>query len=157
MTMYVSNTKDKSLIGAAGVHFVTSELNRRGLIALPTIRNTGGIDVVVTSRDGNWHANLQVKTSHTRVTFWPVGKSYEAFVGPRNYYAFVRFLKKENRFEVFFERSGKAAFGVKRLTARSQARGHKEWSPCWPLPREERDRARLRRNWTQFGATVCGK
>ena len=54
---------DTALIGAAGVHYVVSELSRRGLIALPTIRNTSGIDVIVTGRDGSRHANLQVKTS----------------------------------------------------------------------------------------------
>ena len=31
------------LIGIAGVHYVVSELSRRGLVALPTIRNTAGI------------------------------------------------------------------------------------------------------------------
>lgn len=32
------------LIGVAGVHFVAYRLSLRGLIVLPTIRNTAGID-----------------------------------------------------------------------------------------------------------------
>ena len=40
-------TRDISLVGAAGVHAVVSELSLRGLIALPTIRNTAGVDVIV--------------------------------------------------------------------------------------------------------------
>jgi hypothetical protein len=68
---------DKSLIGAAGVHFVVSELSLRGLIALPTIRNTAGIDVVVVNYDRTWHANLQVKTSKRKVSFWPIGSRYK--------------------------------------------------------------------------------
>jgi hypothetical protein len=47
-------TKDTALIGAAGVHFVVSELSLRGLIALPTIRNTAGVDVLVTDKKGTW-------------------------------------------------------------------------------------------------------
>jgi hypothetical protein len=46
-------TRDTALIGAAGVHFVVSELSLRGLIALPTIRNTAGVDVVVTDKMGH--------------------------------------------------------------------------------------------------------
>jgi len=60
---------DNALIGAAGVHFVVSELSLRGLIALPTTRNTVGIDVVVVSLDGSLHANLQVKASKIRSLF----------------------------------------------------------------------------------------
>lgn len=42
-----SNKKvTKTLLGIAGVHFVVSELSLRGLVALPTIRNTAGIDIL---------------------------------------------------------------------------------------------------------------
>ncbi len=48
--MNVENSSKKLpnyLIGVAGVHFVVSELALRCLIALPTIRNTAGIDIIV--------------------------------------------------------------------------------------------------------------
>jgi hypothetical protein len=58
-----SNKKlPNDLIGIAGVHFVVSELTLRGLIALPTIRNTAGIDILVSEPDGADQAALQVKT-----------------------------------------------------------------------------------------------
>lgn len=37
-------------IGNAGVYYVCFELSLRGLIAMPTVRNTAGIDVLVSTR-----------------------------------------------------------------------------------------------------------
>ena len=91
--MIKSRKPDNALIGIAGVHFVVSELSLRGLVALPTIRNTAGIDVVVTCPDQDWHANLQVKTSKDKVAFWPIGDKFDAWNGACNYYVFVRDLK----------------------------------------------------------------
>jgi hypothetical protein len=65
--------KDNSLIGAAGVHYAAYRLIRKGMLALPTVRNTPGTDLIVTSRDGRQHANVQVKTSqYGRAKFWPI-------------------------------------------------------------------------------------
>ncbi len=51
MSIENSNKKLRNdLIGVAGVHFVVSELTLRGLIALPTIRNTAGIDIHVSEQ-----------------------------------------------------------------------------------------------------------
>ncbi len=38
-------SKDNALIGAAGVYYVAAELSLRGLIAMPTIHNTAGMDI----------------------------------------------------------------------------------------------------------------
>ncbi len=46
------STRDTSLVGAARVHAVVSELSLRGLIALPTIRSTDGVDVIVSNKAG---------------------------------------------------------------------------------------------------------
>jgi hypothetical protein len=102
-------TRDISLVGAAGVHAVVAELSLRGLIALPTIRNTAGIDVIVSNRIGTWHANLQVKTSRSRVSFWPIVEKYAEWVNPNNYYVFLRFHKKTGQFEIFIESSERVA------------------------------------------------
>ncbi len=62
---------DNSLIGAAGVHYAAYRLTRRGLLALPTVRNTPGTDLIVTSLDGRHHANIQVKTTQSPTAkFW---------------------------------------------------------------------------------------
>ena len=142
---------DNALIGAAGVHFVVSELSLRGLIALPTTRNTVGIDVVVVSLDGSLHANLQVKASKNKVTFWPVGKSYEKIRGRHNFYVFTRYLKKESRFETFLESADQVTKTVKARRELSRSRGYAEWAPCWFLPKDEASRERVRRQWLEFG------
>ena len=59
-----------ALIGIAGVHYVVAELSRRGMVALPTTRNTAAYDIVVVTPDGDKHANIQVKASSKRVTFF---------------------------------------------------------------------------------------
>jgi len=65
--------KDNSLIGAAGVHYAAYKLSQRGMLALPTVRNTPGTDLIVTSLDGRHHANIQVKTTQSKgAKFWPV-------------------------------------------------------------------------------------
>jgi len=114
-------TRDTSLVGAAGVHAVVSELSLRGLIALPTIRNTAGVDVIVANKAGTWHANLQVKTSRSRVGFWPIGKKYSDWVGPNKFYVFLRFNKKKN--------SSRSALSLQRRSQRTalpDSRGRKK-------------------------------
>jgi len=135
---------DNALIGAAGVHFVVSELSLRGLIALPTIRNTAGVDVVVVSADGSWHANLQVKTSRNKVGFWPVGKRYEQVCGKNNFYVFVRYIRKEARFGAFLESADRVAEDIRASVERDRNRGLADWAPCWYLPKVEEGRERVR-------------
>ena len=146
----MSNTKSKvanALIGIAGVHFVVSELSLRGLIALPTIRNTAGIDVIVSSPDGSWHANLQVKTSQRKVASWPVGKRYDQWRVKDSYYIFVRFLQNESRFEAFLE---SADIVAQQVQAYMQTQVRKDW-PFWPLPKDDEERERVHRQWCEFG------
>lgn len=78
-------TRETALIGAARVHHVVPELGLRGLIVLPIIRDISGVDVVVAKSNGGWHVNLQVKTSRSKVTFWPIGKMYRDWVGSNNF------------------------------------------------------------------------
>ena len=144
----IEPTRDKALMGAAGVHFVASQLSLRGLIALPTIRNTAGIDIVVVNKSGTWQANLQVKTSRSKVTFWPVGKAYDAWRGRNNYYVFVRYVKAEGRFEAFLEPANRVAVHLDLRLTRDKERGVKEWAPCWFLAGEEK---RLRKQWHVLG------
>lgn len=142
---------DNSLIGAAGVHFIASELSLRGLIALPTIRNTAGVDILITSTDGKWHANLQVKTSRNRVNFWPIGSRYKEWNGKNNWYAFARYLKNESRFEIFLESAQRVEEQVTRNIARGKESGAAEWAPCWYLPKDATELERVRRQWSEFG------
>jgi hypothetical protein len=141
-------TRDTSLIGAAGVHFVVSELSLRGLIALPTIRNTAGVDVVVTNKAGTWQTNLQVKSSRSRVSFWPVGKKYDDWVGTNNYYVFVRYDPNKKGLEAFLASSEDVARLVAQGREMEKQRGLKEWAPCFYA---KGDLDRLKAQWDAFG------
>ncbi len=133
------------------MHFVVSELSLRGLIALPTIRNTAGVDVIVASPDGSWHENLQVKTSKDNVNFWPLGQGYKRWQGEKNFYVFVRYLKREGRFEAVLESANQVAKDVEAAVEESRQRGNKDWAPWWPLPKDASERERVRRQWLEFG------
>ena len=90
---------DNSLVGAAGVHYAAYHLARNGLLALPTVRNTQGIDLIVARPDGRKHANIQVKTSHlSRTRYWPVC-SAEKFgklsFGKDDYYLLLRWHRDD--------------------------------------------------------------
>jgi hypothetical protein len=145
---------DKSLIGAAGVYYVASELSRRGLIALPTIRNTAGIDLIAANKKGTWHANIQVKTSSMKVAFWPVGQGYQQWQKENDFYTFVRYLKNESRFEVFLESADRVSQQLSQYVRREKELGHKDWAPCWYLPKDNAGILRLHRQWLEFGATI---
>lgn len=142
---------DNSLIGAAGVHFVASELSLRGLIALPTVRNTAGIDLIVASVNGKWHANLQVKSSKNKVSFWPVGSRYKEWHGRNCFYVFVRYLKEDSRFEAFLESAERVARQVETYEKESERHGYATWAPCWYLPEEKRNIQKVKTQWKKFG------
>lgn len=86
---------DNSLVGAAGVHYAAYHLARNGFVALPTVRNTAGIDLIVMRPDGRKHANIQVKTkaSQGQARYWPVcsAKKFEKLpFGKDDYYLLLR-------------------------------------------------------------------
>ena len=97
-----------ALIGIAGVHFVVSELSRRGLVALPTIRNTAAYDVVVVSQSGERHANIQVKSSSKKVSFFRMPPSKLIKAGRHDYYVLLRWDEKAKSYDALML-SGKEA------------------------------------------------
>jgi hypothetical protein len=69
----------------------------REMIALPTIRNTAGYDIIVTSPDGLKHANVQVKTSATFVKFWPVCQKISSVkTSDNDFYVLLRRTKEKD-------------------------------------------------------------
>jgi hypothetical protein len=148
-------TRDTSLIGAAGVHFIVSELSLRGLIALPTIRNTAGVDVVVTNKAGTWQANIQVKSSRSHVSFWPVGIKYNDWVAANNYYVFVRYNQNTSTLEPFLASSDEVARAVAQSRELEKEKGLKEWAPCFYPAKGELDR--LKAQWDAFGKEFANK
>ena len=83
-----------ALIGIAGVHYVVSELSRRGLIALPTIKNTKAYDIVALNEEGTRHANIQVKASSKKASFFPMPIPDKVRAGELDFYVFVRWIEQ---------------------------------------------------------------
>jgi hypothetical protein len=77
------------LVGVAGEYLVAGELSRRGLIAAITMRNSRGIDILVSRPGGQASASIQVKTSLNPTVSWQLNKSDETPKGPNHYYVFV--------------------------------------------------------------------
>ena len=90
-----------ALIGIAGVHHVASEMSRRGMVALPTVRNTAAYDIVALNVEGTRHANIQVKASSKRVGFFPMPVAEKVRAGAHDVYVLVRWYEAEKRYEGF--------------------------------------------------------
>ena len=93
---------DKSLVGATGVFYVAAELSRRGWIAMPTIRNTKGVDVIISKEKRA--LNIQVKTNSYGQVKFPMSKENET---PTNdlYYIFVVLKSTEERPDFYISES----------------------------------------------------
>ena len=77
------------LAGVAGEYFVAAELSRRGFIASITLRNTRGIDIVVTNTDATKTVTIQCKTSRKKKRQWILGEKSEAFFAENHFYVMV--------------------------------------------------------------------
>lgn len=80
--------KDLTLQGISGEYYIAGELSRLGYIASLTLKNTKGVDILTTNRDGTKIALIQVKTSTKKD--WLLDKKAENFVGFNLYYVFVK-------------------------------------------------------------------
>ena len=134
--------KNKSLVGAAGVHYVCAELNMQGLIALPTVRNTKGIDIIVLKENGDLLANLQVKTSSKKASFWIIGKDFNEWKGKKDAYIFVRYY--DEKFEAFFAPASQVIKEANECLKNGLKKGNKAWAPCWYLPKNNIAKIRWR-------------
>jgi len=148
-------TPSPALIGIAGVHHAVSELSRRGLVALPTIRNTAAYDIIVATPDGTKHANIQVKTSLKRVNFFPMPSHERIAVGPRDWYVLLRWIAANNAFEGFMLSAREARDEVAKAEASQQkaiATGSRnKLFPCvYVGPQVEKQAARWRSRWLSW-------
>ena len=82
-----------SLTGAAGEHFVMSELLRRGMIAALAPAGVPNCDILVTDDIGDRLCAIQVKTRRGKGSDrgWHMSKKHEALVSPALFYCFVDF------------------------------------------------------------------
>lgn len=155
MVSTVSSQVPNALMGIAGVHYVVSELSRRGLIAMPTIRNTAGIDVLVAESDGSGQAVLQVKTARgVRIgeegrQWWPTPKPDKCLTGPNAFYVFVRWREDKQGFEAFLERAAAVAKQVQDNLDADRKLARKDF-PCWGLPASPQEQQKLANNWQNW-------
>ena len=106
-----------ALIGIAGVHYVVSELSRRGLVALPTVKNTAAYDIVAMNPEGTRHANIQVKASSKKAGFFPMPIPGKIRVGTADVYVLVRWLQEQRRYQGFLLSGHEAREAVERELA----------------------------------------
>ena len=86
-----TNSKDKSLVGAAGEHLVLSRLLSRDLLASQAPRGTRKADVLLNPLDGGKPRLIQVKT-RTAVgnsLGWHMGLKHESMIEKDLFYCFV--------------------------------------------------------------------
>jgi len=77
------------LAGVAGEYYVAAELSQRGLVAAITMRNTRGIDILVSSSDGSRQVTIQCKTSREPRKDWILSEKSEDVVSDSHFYVFV--------------------------------------------------------------------
>ena len=109
---------DSGLTGVAGEYLVAGELTRRGYIASITLRNTRGIDILVTNSDASRSIGIQVKTGKNK-RGWMMNKKGETFYSNTIFYIFVNIRNDNERAEFIIVPSKVVADYVKT--------GHADW------------------------------
>jgi hypothetical protein len=111
---------DSILTGVAGEYFVAAELSKRGYIASITLRNTRGIDILVSNRNANKSVGIQVKsTKYSNTRSWMLNEKAEDYYADNLFYVFVNLKEKDQRPDFFVVPSG--------IVARYIKRSHKNW------------------------------
>jgi hypothetical protein len=132
--------------GMAGVFWVASELSRRNWIALPTVRNQKGVDIIATTTrpTGSRFVEIQVKAIQGR-RFWLLGPKERREIPNRKSLFFV-FVRPQSTsplacFEAFVVPSSKV-----QREARQQR--NRKFQFCW-YPPEKPDR--YKNGWNTLG------
>ena len=107
------------MAGNAGVMFVAAELCRRGVIALPTARNTEGVDLIAAEPRGGKSVGIQVKTRQHGEKKWLLSKKGESLKSATLFYVFVNLGLPGAVAEFHVVPSA--------VVARTLKRGHRVW------------------------------
>lgn len=111
--------KSSQLTGVAGEYFVAAELSRRNLVASISLRNTRGIDILVTTPDTTRSRTIQCKTSSGIIKKWVLTKSSESFCSDTHFYVFVALGDINTRPAFHIVPSG--------IVAKTIREGHQQW------------------------------
>jgi len=71
------------LAGVAGEYFVAAELSRRGYIASISLRNTRGIDILVTNQAASRSVTIQCKTRQSDRKVWILNEGCETYIADK--------------------------------------------------------------------------
>jgi len=107
------------MVGVTGEYFVAGELSRRGHIASITLRNTRGIDIIVSNKEGSKSATIQVKSSSGSSSSWILTNKSEDFFSNNHFYVFVNLADLGFRSTFFIVPSVEVAKHIKN--------GHQQW------------------------------
>lgn len=110
------------LCGISGEYAAAAELTRRGLVASITLRNTRGIDILVSNADASQSAGVQVKTNQNGKRMWLLNRKAEDFHSKNLYYIFVGLKAPGERPDFFVVPSKDVAEYVSKSHSRWLAR-----------------------------------
>jgi hypothetical protein len=113
------NNLTSVLCGISGEYAAAAELTRRGLVASITLRNTRGIDILVSNADASKSAGVQVKTNQNGKRLWLLNRKAEDFHSRNLYYVFVCLKDPGTRPDFFVVPS--------KDVARYVTRSHRRW------------------------------
>ncbi len=82
--------------GISGEYFVAAELSRRGYPCSITIKNTKGIDILVSSKNSKRLIGIQVKSNQGNKKDWVLNEKAEEFAEDNLFYVFTSNLDKLN-------------------------------------------------------------
>jgi hypothetical protein len=108
-----------TLTGVAGEYFVAAELSRRGYIASLTLKNTRGIDVLVSNEKASKQVGIQVKTNQIDKPEWILNEKAEEFLAQNLFYVFVNLKSESEQPDYYVVPSTVVAEYTKRT--------HREW------------------------------
>jgi hypothetical protein len=141
---------NKSLVGIAGVHHVVSELSRRGMIALPSVKNTAAYDIVAMNEAGTKHANIQVKASYKRVTAFLMPPPERIRTGKNDYFVLARWNDRDSKYECFLLTGREAQDEVRRcIKAQQQSVDAKTRKGLRPSARVGPMNAKAAERWSE--------
>jgi len=107
------------LAGVSGEYFVAAELSRRGFIASISLRNTRGIDILVTNQEGSKSFTIQCKTSQKKNKKWVLSDKSETFFSENHFYVFVSLGNLEEQPDFHIVPS--------KVVAETISKSHREW------------------------------
>jgi len=109
----------KQLCGVAGEYYVAAELSRRGYLAAITLRNSEGVDILVSNPEGNKLLSIQAKTTQNKRK-WILNQKVENEKSENKYFVFVNIPENINSQPEYFIVSS-------RNLAKNIFDGHRGW------------------------------